>query len=372
MLLKVSLITRHAVSNYGSLLQAYATQVVLEGAGHQVEVVDYVRSDESPQELERTLLKLKPLWNSNPIVRALYLALRNPQAQYAARAFESQRADLLRLSRRYSSSDELRSDPPRADVYVTGSDQVWGPVAADVYDDSYALTFAPDGSRRLAYAASFGKEEMPADARARFAAALRNYEYVTVREDSAVQQLARWGIASEQVLDPTLLLDASEWRAFSSPHKDGKYVLVYEIHNNPVLDRYAKRVACNMGLPLIRISSSLHQAVRSGHFRWLPTCREFVSYIDCAECLVTDSFHGTAFAINLNTPFVELLPDNGTSSRNMSLLRLSNLESRIVRSDDDFSPLERPVDFSEVNEALLGERAKSKGVLLNMIKGGCS
>ena len=98
MLLKVSLITRHAVSNYGSLLQAYATQVVLEGAGHQVEVVDYVRSDESPQELERTLLKLKPLWNSNPIVRALYLALRNPQAQYAASPIRRELTSMLRAA----------------------------------------------------------------------------------------------------------------------------------------------------------------------------------------------------------------------------------------------------------------------------------
>lgn len=120
----------------------------------------------------------------------------------------------------------------------------------------------------------------------------------------------------------------------------------------------------------MRVSPYLHQITREGRLEYLPGIKEFISFIDNAELLITDSFHGTAFAINLGTPFVEVLPDNGTASRNASILRLTGLEGRVLGSVDDLSLALEPIDFSQVNEVLDRERKQSLEVLRSSIEGG--
>ena len=85
--------------------------------------------------------------------------------------------------------------------------------------------------------------------------------------------------------------------------------------------------------------------------------------------MVTDSFHGTAFAINFNTPFIEILPGNGTSSRNQSILQLTGLQDRIVTDMEDFSILDRQIDFRPVNEIIAREREKSLAMMRQLIEG---
>lgn len=90
---------------------------------------------------------------------------------------------------------------------------------------------------------------------------------------------------------------------------------------------------------------------------------EFLAYIKYAECLITDSFYGTAFAINFNTPFVELLPNNKTETRNESILRLTGLSDRILRDKKDTSLAGKIIDFTKVNQIIDCERRQSLGLL---------
>ena len=116
--MKVVVITRHAISNYGSLLQAMATQQVIESLGHSCEIIDYIREDESYLNHELTLLKRKPNWYNNPIKRMIYLALRQPESVKAGRKFEKQQAKYLKLTKRYTSPEELKKGKPIADVQI--------------------------------------------------------------------------------------------------------------------------------------------------------------------------------------------------------------------------------------------------------------
>ena len=154
---------------------------------------------------------------------------------------------------------------------------------------------------------------------------LSRYHHIGVREDSAVSLLNKMGLDSVQVLDPTLLLDSVFWSKIAEPIEEKKYVLVYQLHNDKRVGTYAVQVAKSLGLPLIRVSTSFHQISREGKFVWCPDIGKFLSYVKNAECLITDSFHGTAFAINFNTPFVEVLPNNKTGTRNMSILKLTGI-----------------------------------------------
>lgn len=366
--MKVSVITRHSVINYGSLLQSLATQNVIENLGHQCEIIDYIRDDETYQNFEKTILKQKPNWYNNPVKRFVYLALRQPESVFAGKRFENERKRLLNLTQLYSSDQELKNHPPCADVYMTGSDQVWGPVVNRTYDSSYCLSFVPNDKKKISYAASFGHTQINEEKTAYFKKWLSEYDDITVREDSAVNILKTMDLGAKQVLDPTLLLSADEWGKYISKDIKGKYVLIYQLHNNPKICEYAKKVAEEKGLPLIRISAYLHQITRPGKFVWCPSMDQFLSYIKNADCMITDSFHGTAFAINFNVSFVEVLPNDNTSTRNVSILNLTGLNDRILKDENDVELALKKPDFTYANKVLQSERKKSLETLAKMIE----
>lgn len=364
--MKVAAITRHAITNYGSLLQAIATQQVINNLGHSCEIIDYIREDESYYQHEKTILKRKENWSNSSLKKALYLAIRQPESIAAGKKFENAQKKYLKLTARYTTAKELKENPPIADVYMTGSDQVWGPVENGSYDDCYCLSFSE--GKKIAYAASFGHTEMTDELSEYYKKWLSKYRHIAVREDSACGILNDLGIDAEQVLDPTLLLDASYWNQYLKPIKYKEYVLVYQLHNDKKLSQYAKKVAREKGLPLVRVSTSFHQIVRSGRFIWCPEIGEFLSYIKNAECMITDSFHGTAFAILFNTPFVEVLPNNNTGTRNISILKLTGLSDRILKDDRDVEKAMEMIDFSFVNDVLKKERMCSLQILKKMIE----
>lgn len=366
--MKVAVITRHAIANYGSILQAIATQQVIEDMGHICEIIDYVRTDETYFQREKTLLVRKTKWNNSFIRRIIYLALRQPESIVAGKYFEKAQKKYLNITERYSDIKQLENNKPIADIYMTGSDQVWGPVENGSYDSSYCLSFTNEADKRIAYAASFGHTDMNPETERYYKKWLRRYKYITVREDSAVEFLKRIGIESLQVMDPTLLLDKTAWNAYTKPIKQKKYVLVYQLHNDNRVGIYADKVAKAMGLQLVRISVSFHQIGRKGKFVWCPEISEFLSYIKYAECVITDSFHGTAFAINFNVSFVEVLPNNNTGTRNLSILKMLDLSERILGEKDDILLAQKKIDFLKVNKILEKKRRESLDILKQMIE----
>lgn len=367
--MKVSVITRHAITNYGSLLQSMATQIILNRLGVECEIVDYIRKDETYWQNELTLLKQKPEWYGNLVKRILYLLLRMPESIIAGKKFEKQRKRFLNQSDKYESLTELNMNPPQADVYMTGSDQVWGPVEDGSYDSAYFLSYAPKGKKCVSFAASFGRTSATPELQKFLQKWITRYNEVTVREDSAREILKKLGIYAEQVLDPTLLLDASDWTPYiNKVSQKKKYVLIYQIHNDPKVGTYAKKYAKEKGLKLLRVSPAFHQINRPGKLIWCPSVGKFLGYIAGAECLITDSFHGTAFAINFNIPFVELLPNNGTKTRNVGLLKDLLLEDRILSEMNETDLLNKGIDYDKVNNLLQDKRARSIKILKKMLR----
>ena len=365
--MKVAVITRHAISNYGSLLQAIATQRILEKCGCQCEIIDYVRRDEEPNNWEKTTLLQKKAWNNNLIKRLCYLSIRQPESILAGGKFQKMRQQYLKLTTRYSNYKELKIQVPVADIYMTGSDQVWGPVACGEYDLAYFLSFLPEGKRKIAFGSSMGKMKLSAETLQLFRENLSSYEHIAVREKSAVEFLKKQGISCQNVLDPTLLLTEEEWEAMTAPSKNNNYLLIYQLHSDKRVGDYAEKIAKKMGVQILRVSPSFHQFKRGGKFVYLPDVTEFLSLIKNAAFMVTDSFHGTAFAINFNIPFAEVLPDNGTSSRNVSILQITGLEDRIVATADDVERLSKNVDFSFANKILEQKRKESIEILKQML-----
>ena len=236
--MKASVITLHTVDNYGSVMQTYATQQILKKCGYDVEFVDYWRKDNLPvnraeKMLESsTLQKLKPLWGINGFTRKAMIAILKmilENRKSPMWRFLEEKVQLTEV--RYCSYEELEANPPVADVYITGSDQVWNSIWNQGIDRSYFLDFAPAGKPRIAFSASIGREQLDAEETPETKRLLEKYSAISVREQSAVVLLASMDIKSTLVLDPTLMLEANEWRKLASKPKIKKqYLLIYQLN----------------------------------------------------------------------------------------------------------------------------------------------
>jgi hypothetical protein len=363
--MRINVITRHAPGNYGSLLQSIATQKIFKKLKYDCKIIDYVPEEETGARVAFTQIKGKINEKNNAIKKMINILLREPEYLIMHHKFLKMRRKYLNMTKHFKNHMELKENFANSkEIFITGSDQVWGPISNGKLDMAYFLDFVPDNAIRIAFASSFGKANFDRIIIDKIKDRLSKYNAITVREDKAVEIINKMGLEAKQVLDPTLLITSEEWSKYIiETKKNKKYILVYQIHNNRNLDMYAKKYAKKTGLPLVRVSPLLHQTIRGGKFIWLPEIGEFLGLIKNAECLITDSFHGTAFAINFNTQFVEVLPNTGTSSRNQSMLKLTGLENRIVNNLEDFSFIDKKICFLEVNKIIEKNREESLNYL---------
>lgn len=363
--MKASVITLHTVDNYGSVMQTYATQQILKKCGYDVEFVDYWRRDNLPKSrAERmlegsTLQKLKPLWGINNFTRGATIAILKMMLENRKSPmwrFLEEKVQLTKV--RYCSYEELEANPPIADVYITGSDQVWNSIWNQGIDRSYFLDFAPAGKPRIAFSASIGREQLDAEEIPETRSLLEKYSAISVREQSAVELLASMDIKSTLVLDPTLMLEANEWRKLAAKHRTEKpYLLIYQLNPNPQMDQYAEQLAQKKEWDVIRIGFGRSDRRKGGKCVMLPSVEKFLGLFCDAACVLTDSFHATAFSLNLGTDFISVLPGR-FGTRIESITKLTRTENRILTSYDDLTVVDRSIDEKNVQNILTVERKK--------------
>ncbi len=355
----VALITLHRSANYGSVLQALATQVVLERMGYDVAVVDYYAPRNSVPEMLRGLRHKKPLFEKNPLALLAARAILLPSYLKRRRTFNRFITLNLRLSgRTYRSNEELAQDPPKADLYVTGSDQVWNSEWNGGIDEALFLAFTQEGAPRISFSASFGKAGLDDGEAGRTRELLARYGGITVREDTGVEIVRGLGLDATQVLDPTLFMTPEDWRPWVSGRRPrGEYILMYNINHNAPLDRFVQRLARKTGLPVYYISYQLHDCFKRGRMRCCVPVEDFLSLIAGARYVVCDSFHCAAFSVNFNREFA-IVPPKRFGTRLESFMRVVGLEDRIV-GEEDIGIFDRPIDWGSANARLDAERARS-------------
>ena len=369
--MKVDIITRHSVPNYGSLLQSYATQEAIKKIGHESEIINYTRYEERYENLANTLVKGKK-WDKNIILRTIYKFIQTPNYAKMYKKFKQYKKNFLSETQmEYGSIEELKRNVPEADVYCSGSDQIWGAIGTANYDESYFLEFVQE-KKCIAYASSFGKTELNVDLKNNLNRLLKKYEHILVREQSAKDILINNNIKNvEQVLDPTLLLSNEEWEELakrSNVKINERYILVYQLHDNKEFDKYAKKFAKTKKMKLLRISPSLYHIIRSGKLIYLPDQYEFLNYFLNAEYILTDSFHATVFSIIFNKKFIDIMPKNKTGTRIESVLNLFKIKNRILKNYNDYKLIDEKIDYDNVNQILENERKKSINMLREAIE----
>lgn len=364
--MKIDVITLHNVKNYGSVLQTYATQKVLEDIGHKVEIINYYRKVDIEKNLVNRRIKKSSIFSKNIFTKIIGNLFLTTSINKQIKTFNKFLDNYINLTQKYYSNEELKNNVPKADIFCTGSDQVWNSEWNEGVDEPLFLNFLDDSIPRFSYAASFGKTKIEKDEKLIIEKMLKKYKKISVREETALDILQDMGIKNcVQVLDPTLLLKKEKWIEISKDIKVKKpYILVYQLNSdNSELDQYVKRISKEKKMPVIRISVVNYQGFKYGRLKFCPTPNEFISYIKNAAYIITDSFHATGFSINFNKKFVNVFPKK-FSTRLQSILELTNLKERNITSLNDLTIIDKPIDYQKVNKILDEERKKS----INFIK----
>ena len=350
--MKAQVITLHSVANYGTQLQAYATQEKLKSVFDEVEFIDFRRQDTHGWGLLKTFSK-------GSFIRALAIF---PTLIFWHFRFGDFRKHYLNLTKkRYDSEEEFKDFDSSADYYIVGSDQVWNSGWNGGVLPVFYLNFVPKSKNKVSFSSSFGKKSLSSKEANEVRVYLKEFKALSVREPSGVDivrnQLHLKNVT--QLVDPVLSLPASFWRKVakrkSNPREE--YILIYSLNRNREMDDYAKLLAERTGLKLIRFCTRLDQIFKSGKSRIIPDIFEFISLIDDATFVLTDSFHATAFSMLMNTPPICVYPGH-YSNRISEFLNLLNEPGRHLRSYQDFEIVHKQVDFSHVNEVLERERNK--------------
>lgn len=336
--MKTAVITFHSAHNYGATLQTWALQKTLKKLGTDPCVIHY-----HPQVIDRLyeVPKLDTVKKRRQYLFRKRVRERRKQLKLRYSKYNAFLQENLDMAGDYTTYDELLANPPKADCYIAGSDQIWNPDHTDGADPAYLLKFLPESARRVAYAASVGRERFPARYEAEYEDGIRSFAAVSVREVTAKAAVEKaYGREVPVVLDPTMLLTKAEYEEIKVPAKrKEKYILVYMMENNRALVALANRISAVTGLPVIqRKPGRIFRSELPTFFTDTPG--EFLGELEKAEYIITNSFHGTVFSIIYEKPFISMLHSE-TGSRISDLLESVGLEEHLLRPKQRFSSMEQ-------------------------------
>ena len=367
---KLAIITLYDDENFGNKLQNFAVQTYFQSIGFCVTTVRYkikvkpVGTDFNPIKILKIFAHfiLQNLgFEKDKVKREKFLDKRR---LYIKGFSEEYLCTTSPINYRHLPSDLAT----QFDYFVTGSDQVWHGWKNDRHELEYFFLMFAEPSKRLTIAPSFGFDEFSKKYLKTYKKGLEGFEYLSVREERGAELIKELtGKEATALLDPTMLIDTSEWLKIlrkPSQYIDDKYIFVYALggFKGEVKEKTYK-LADDLGLQVIDIMD-----IDSDYYiHTRPD--EFLYWVHNARLVVTDSFHAAVFSILFNRPFIvtERSDVKGMGSR------LDTLFNKLGISDRHFDELKDgfekagevrnrlfEVDYSDVPKVLEAEREKAE------------
>jgi len=317
--MRIGIITMHKVLNCGSALQAYALQQKLREMGYESEIIDYRYEEKSlsrPSPKARVIAFFRNLLFGFPVTRM-------------KRKFKAFYRNNLVLSKQEYDRESIVKNPPRYDLYIAGSDQVWNPrfIGDDV---NFMLAFAAPDARRISYASSIAGTAIDSTMKVLYARYLSRFHAISVRERSGVEIIRELtGKEATVCCDPTLLLGRDAWDALAAQSRykaDEKYILVYALSYMfdpfPEIYRIVDKVQETLGMKVVFLQGRAKDVLRPGS-KLVKAAgpADFAFLFRHAGFVITTSFHGAAFALINDKPLIGVVEArSGADSRIQSLL----------------------------------------------------
>ena len=361
--MKAGIITYHNVINYGAALQALALQETLQKNGADAQILNYTPKVVFEVYRPFSVKRFFRYWKDSPqkAIKDVLSNCKNLDLNIKKRkAFSNFGKQYFQYSGKPCADfEKLCKNLPEYDLCFTGSDQVWNPDITRGFDPAYFLDFGKQGLTKASYAASIGRDNFSEKEKTQLAEHLKRFDFLSLREKSACKALE--GLTEKPfdvVLDPTLLLKAADWeKLLNIKRKKGGYILVYTLYPNAQLDRYVEALSKEKGLPVVTFTRK-NTYTNMGKKYPCADPRKFVELFAGADYVATNSFHGTAFSVNMGKNFVTFTGSH-RNARILDLLGTLGISERAVAKYDD-TLLELPdIDYASVEEKLNAERERS-------------
>ena len=369
--MNICILTQPLTINYGGLLQAYAMQKVLKSMGHEVTTLRFkplYAQSSNPLELywktfRRYLSKLK---GNKGIIRS------NPERQweYYKSINETMEHFIHEHIHTLDANAPLKyKDLPVFDAFIVGSDQVWRPVYSPCLPNFYFDFVKDNHPVRIAYAASFGVDHWEVSEKQTkvLRELIHRFDRISVREVSGLSLCKKYlDVESSLMPDPTMLLTRDDYLELCpnrpSDIPDHPYIATYIIDPNSQIRALISSYAEKSHLPVVPV----------GQFNWKTgsdSMDHWIQGIANASCLITDSFHGTLFALLIQKDFLTFDNSWRGPSRFHTLLDAFGLSDRLVQANQ-ISDIEiRPLDKESVARILSIQREKGLAFLAEATAG---
>lgn len=372
--MKIGILTHYLHYGYGGVLQNFALQKVLKSLNH------------NPITLRCAWAKKQSLLVAirNRLSLFLHLLLKIDSRSITKKQDDYVSKQVEPFIKRYiNATPEIDSTKgfgtatiyEHCDALIVGSDQVWR--REFPYLEECFLNFAQELKiKRIAYAVSFGKEEWEYEkdltSRCRYLAG--KFDAISVREQSAIGLCEEYlGVKPEFVLDPTMLLKREDYITLFEEAGESKskgeiftYILDNSADKENIINTISKRLGKKRYECMPKYETSYLNIIKYPEECVYPPVTKWLRSIYDADCVMTDSFHGTVFSIIFNKPFYVILNAERGNARFHSLLKFFGLEDRIISAEDSMV-INQDIDWDRVNSSLNEMRNKSLDFLRNSL-----
>lgn len=354
---KIALLTIHCANSYGGMLQAFATQTILSKYGN-VSIIDY-----KTEHLNKTmklfrygLLPRDFLRMGKDLTRIIprYKLLKN------FKNFTSKNFNLTKLCKNNNDLESLEKD---FDYFVCGSDQIWNPNIILKFDDAYFLNFVTK-KKKISYASSCGSYKFNKDEEAKLIGFFKTFSSISSREKNTANYISNiLGDNKEiyDVLDPTLMMNKKEWLnalEIKSEIPKEKYLLVYTLKKDDFLRSTINYISKKFNLKIIVIDQDPYLGYHSDEHIKDACPNRYIKLFSEASFVITNSFHGTAFATNFEVPFIVIKPESGLN-RVENYLNNIGLQDRLILDNNFENKINDKIDFENSTKKLNELRIKS-------------
>lgn len=352
--MKVGILTANRTNNFGTDLQAYAMLNLFQEHS-DCEIIDYV---------------CPKLENSHKVLPGISIKniIRVPWRIYVNLTHRRFRKKHFRISGKKNYSNNI--DLSMYDAVVVGSDQIWN-LRITGYDLNFYLKGCPSNVKKYSYAASLGTAELTEwNNKYNLNAMLDDFETVSVREESGVHALDRIGIKAQVDLDPLLCVEDSLWRSLEKQNQRKKpYMLIYLVEQNVKAMKKAIEYAKTKNWDVVRICE-FAKPVSGVKTRSFANVHDFLTLVDNAEMILTNSYHGASMAVSLNTDFCTVPLSNGSdNTRTRCLLERVCLSQCELTDLEESSYFDISIDWHAVNDKLNTLRKASRKYIELICKG---
>lgn len=424
---KIKMVTFTPQANFGTCLQSYALNTILRKMGHDVEfiyngseypaygikgtikdilknnlpsfIVEGIRRRERKQRAAKaqsapslgnatytappTIVPLRDskwryLVSKMPLYEPIYklLKYRNRQWRKVYKfAFKDNNYNMRRLYTAKHYNDVVKD----ADVFITGSDQIWNPYCCG-FNPMLFIEFV-NGKKCISYSSSIARPSFPKEVEERAKKDLQKFTHIAVRESSSVDLLRKLLHRDDihLVVDPTYLLSKEEWTAFGErAHIEFKiperYIFCYFIgFRREDYAAMVEDVKEKTGIKDVITVDCTNNKINYGNGILYKDGGpyEFVYLLSHASFVCMDSFHATVFALKFKVDFVHILKDAGDGSESSQNLRMYDLFARYnilyKLYDKNSSEWLAPINWDEVDQIIQEEVEHSMNYLVNAI-----